>query len=286
MPLKSIVLTFQSGQRIAWGLRSTVIATCLAITCFCMEGKGQEITPDTSQAQLPGLSLGAHQAPNTAKRIPELHVNSWRGNRVVKLWRGDPNGKEIALTFDDGPHPAYTLRLLDLLHELNVKATFFVVGKKVDEAPWLLPRMLADGHEIGNHTYHHLNLDGADESLIISEIRLGQDAIRRACGIKTFSFRPPGGHHNPNVLACAEKLKCRTYLWTDDPADFANPGTNVLEQRLIGKVSGGAIVLLHDGIEQTMEILPELIARLKSDGYRFVTATELAEHLEATGIGR
>ena len=220
------------------------------------------------------------------KRVPEVHVNSWRGSRVVKLWRGDPNGKEVALTFDDGPHPAFTLRLLDLLRELHVNATFFVVGKKVDEAPWLLPRMLADGHEVANHTYNHLNLDNADESLVTSEIRLGQDAILRACGITTFSCRPPGGHHNISVLAGAEKMNCRTFLWSDDPADFANPGADVIEKRLIGKVTGGAIVLLHDGIEQTLEILPELITRLKRDGYRFVTVTELAEHLEATGSGR
>jgi peptidoglycan/xylan/chitin deacetylase (PgdA/CDA1 family) len=167
-----------------------------------------------------------------------------------------------------------------------VKATFFVVGKKVDEAPWLLPRMLADGHEVANHTYNHLNLENADESLVMNEIRMGQDAIQRACGIKTFSFRPPGGHHNPNVLAAAEKMNVRTFLWSDDPADFANPGADVIEKRLIGKVTGGAIVLLHDGIEQTLEILPDLISRLKRDGYRFVTATELAEHLEASGFGR
>jgi peptidoglycan-N-acetylglucosamine deacetylase len=215
------------------------------------------------------------------KPAPEIKVNTWRGSRVVKLWRGDPASKEIALTFDDGPHPAATVRLLDLLRELHVKATFFVVGKKVDEAPWLLPRMLVEGHEVANHTYHHINLDNAPESVVMSEIKLGADAIQRACGVKTNSFRPPGGHHNDNVLSGAEKMGVRTFLWSDDPADFANPGADVLEQRLIGKVTGGALVLLHDGIEQTMEILPDLIARLRKEGYRFVTVSQLADHLEA-----
>jgi peptidoglycan/xylan/chitin deacetylase (PgdA/CDA1 family) len=289
-------------KRFAFGLLLTATLLITSITrvnirshCFSsihyfiyiyagVPARAQENSSGANHAQLPAAPTGP--PPLAKKRIPELHVNSWRGNRVVKLWRGDPNGKEVALTFDDGPHPAYTLRLLDLLRELHVRATFFVVGKKVDEAPWLLPRMLADGHEVGNHTYNHLNLDKADESFVMNEIRQGQDAIQRASGIKTFSFRPPGGHHNVSVLAGAEKMNCRTFLWTDDPADFANPGAAVIEQRLIGKVTSGAIVLLHDGIEQTLEILPDLIARLKGDGYHFVTVTELAEHLEASGSGR
>jgi len=121
---------------------------------------------------------------------------------------------------------------------------------------------------------------------VMDEIRLGADSIQRACGVKTLSFRPPGGHHNANVLSGAEKMNCRTFLWSDDPADFANPGVEVLEKRLIGKVTGGALVLLHDGIEQTMDVLPELITRLRRDGYRFVTVSELADHLEASGIGK
>ncbi len=244
-------------------------------------GSPQTVSPaDTMASQHVGMPVAAAHP-----RVIEQHLNTWRGARVIKLWRGDANSKEIALTFDDGPHPAATVRLLDLLRELHVKATFFVVGKKVDEAPWILPRMLVEGHEVANHTYHHINLDNASEDTVMKEIRLGADAIHRACGVTTYSFRPPGGHHNANVLSGAEKMNVRTFLWSDDPADFANPGADVLEKRLIGKVTGGALVLLHDGIEQTMEILPELIERLRRDGYRFVTVSELAAHLEAKGSG-
>jgi peptidoglycan/xylan/chitin deacetylase (PgdA/CDA1 family) len=277
MPLKTLWSQSRTVVGFANGAR---IAAFLICACHCVSA--QDTKKDTVR-NIPAIAL---PLPTAIKPAPELHVNTWRGNRVIKLWRGDPNGKDVALTFDDGPHPAHTLRLLDLLHEQHVKATFFVVGKKVDEAPWLLPRMIADGHEVANHTYNHLNLNDADETLVMSEIRLGQDAIMRACGAKTFSFRPPGGHHNLSVLVGAEKMKCRTYLWSDDPADFANPGADVLEKRLIGKVTGGAIILLHDGIEQTLDILPNLIARLKREGYQFVTVTELAAHLEAAGYGR
>ncbi len=279
MLLSTLLYAFQSALRF-----QRMLLFIVTLSVIGVYASAQEVNPG-SERPLP-VKPAAAQQPAIKKRVIEVHVNSWHGNRVVKLWRGDVNGKEVALTFDDGPHPAFTLRLLDLLRVLHVKATFFVVGKKVDEAPWLLPRMLAEGHEVGNHTYNHLNLDNADESLVESEIELGSDAIQRACGIKTTSFRPPGGHPNESVLAGAEKLNYRTFLWSDDPADFANPGADVLEKRLIGKVTGGAIVLLHDGIEQTLDILPELIARLKRDGYHFVTVTELAEHLEASGSGR
>src|ERR1700722_5691625 len=276
------MMRFPDRARLATPIMPALIAAgLLAASALCT---GQESGPGVRSPIVPTPVGSKPVVP--PKRVVEQHINTWQNGRVIKIWRGDPNGKEVALTFDDGPHPAYTVRLLDLLREMHVKATFFVVGKKVDEAPWVLPRMLAEGHEVANHTYHHLNLDHADEALVMSEIRLGSDSIQRACGVKTFSFRPPGGHHNASVLSGAEKMNCRTFLWSDDPADFANPGADVLEKRLIGKVSGGALVLLHDGIEQTLEILPELISRLRHDGYRFVTVTELAEHMEATARGR
>lgn len=264
----------------------------LSLLWLCVRLPAQNPQKSSEARNLPSKLLqmpaGMQTVPgNGTVRPPkpiqkEIRINAWRGGRVVKVWRGDPSRKEVALTFDDGPHPAYTVRLLDLLQELHVKATFFVVGKKVDEAPSLLLRMVQDGHEVANHTYHHLNLDGASEDLVMAEIRLGAKAIHRACGVEPISFRPPGGHHNANVLLGAEKLNLRTFLWSDDPADFANPGADVIEKRLLGHVSNGALILLHDGIEQTLDILPDLIARLRRDGYRFVTVTELAQHLEAS----
>ncbi len=100
--------------------------------------------------------------------------------------------KEVALTFDDGPHPPFTERLLDLLKQLNVQATFFVVGRKVDAAPEILARMVAEKHEVANHTYHHVNLKTLPYGLVENEIRLDNDAIRRACGQGAAVFPPAG----------------------------------------------------------------------------------------------
>lgn len=202
----------------------------------------------------------------------------------VQIVRGIAGRKEIALTFDDGPHPQFTPKLLDLLKQLNIRATFFVVGIKVDEAPYLLMRMVQEGHEVANHTYHHLNLKKIPIGLVDTEIRMDSDAIRRACGIQPTFFRPPGGQRNEDVIQTARKLNLTTVLWTDDPGDYASPGAAVLEAKLLKHPRDGAIFLLHDGIEQTYAMLPDMVAHLRREGYKFVTLTEMVQHLENTAI--
>src|SRR5262249_51518412 len=125
--------------------------------------------------------------------------NSWHGNRLVSLWRGDSACKEVALTFDDGPHPFYTSRLLDLLQQLQVRATFFLVGKKVDESPQIVARIAKEGHEVANHTYDHINLSNVSLATVETQIRRGNEAIFRACGKRPTLFRPPGGHHDKKI---------------------------------------------------------------------------------------
>ena len=199
------------------------------------------------------------------------------------MWRGNTRLKEIALTFDDGPHPEFLPRLLDALRELHVKATFFVVGEKVDEAPDMVARIVQEGHEIANHTYDHINLTEIPLEYIDKELIKCSDAVYRACGVRPRFFRPPGGQFDADVFRAAHKLNLQTILWTDDPADFASPGTEVIESRLIGHVRNGAIILLHSGIEQTLQLLPDFVAQMRRDGFRFVTMSEMAQHRE-TGL--
>ncbi len=228
-------------------------------------------------------------APASFAQIPQPRkdrVNQWRGDRVLSFWRGDPTRKEIALTFDDGPHPPFTQRLLALLKQLNIKATFFLVGKKVDQAPEVVALIARDGHEVGNHTYHHLNLDKMTQEQVKTEIRLGNEAIRRACGSTPIVFRPPGGHHLPHILRAAAELGMTVALWTDDPADFANPGADVIVTRILAQIGSGSDILLHDGVEQTLEMLPDLVATLRRDGYRFVTMSEMIHHMETQHLVR
>jgi len=256
------------------------IAVALAMT------QSASKTPADPIQAAPGAQEGKSPAPPLLWVLPGEAVNRWRGDRLVSLWRGDKSRREVALTFDDGPHPAFTARLLDLLKREHVKATFFLVGKKVDEAPAMAARIAREGHEVGNHTYHHMNLDKLTPEQAGAEIRQANEAVHRACGITPVSFRPPGGHHSEVVYQAAAKQAMRTVFWTDDPGDFAKPAPDVIEARILKDLDNGSDILLHDGIEPTLQILPELIARLRREGYRFVTISEMAQHLETVHRGQ
>lgn len=199
-----------------------------------------------------------------------------RGIVYPKLVRGNPALKEVALTFDDGPHPAFTPRLLSLLARLHVKATFFLVGKMVDRYPDLVRQEVAQGHEVANHTYDHLRLASVPPALIEPELKEGSLALVRAVGSPTRFYRPPGGEYNANVIEAGRRLGYIMVLWTNDPGDYRRPSGATLEQRLVADVSNGAIILLHDGIPQTLTILPRLVSTLRKQGYRFVTISEMA----------
>jgi peptidoglycan-N-acetylglucosamine deacetylase len=240
------------------------------------------------RSTLPGTSLPMQEPMLSQKELSQKELKQkdeeekQRGFSIAKIQRGDTGRKEIALTFDDGPHPSFTPKLLDLLKQLNLHATFFLVGEKVDQAPYLLPRMLQEGHDVANHTYHHVNLKNLPTELVDNEMRLASDAIRRADGQEPVFFRPPGGQYNNDVVRDAEKLKMITVLWTDDPGDYASPGAAVIEDRLMKHVRPGAVILLHDGMEQTYRILPDFVAKMRGAGYKFVTLSEMARHMEAT----
>ena len=202
-----------------------------------------------------------------------------RDFRIIR--RGNPNLPEVALTFDDGPHPEFLPRLLDKLRELHIHATFFVVGEKVADAPDMAARIVQDGHEIANHTFHHLNLTTIPTSFVESEIKTNNNIIFEACGVRPKFFRPPGGRADEDVFRIARQEHLTTVMWTDDPADFSSPGPEVIEERLLKHIRPGAVILLHSGIEQTLAILPDFVEQLQQGGYRFVTMSEMAKHLEA-----
>ena len=197
---------------------------------------------------------------------------------IPVFYHGNRNRKEIALTFDDGPHLKFTEELLDLLRKLDVRATFFVVGKMVDRYPDLVAREMAEGHEIANHTYDHLNLKKLPPAEVQREIQLGAEAIKRVVGYAPVFFRPPGGQFNDQTLRAAAAIHMTPVLWTANSKDFMHPTLEVLEKRLMSMPASGGILLCHDGIPETMKILPNLVSRLRSQGYTFVTVSELAKH--------
>lgn len=203
----------------------------------------------------------------------ELH----RGIMHAKLQRGDPSRKWIALTFDDGPHPGYTERILKILDEYDVPATFFLVGQMAERHPDLVRAEAAGGHNVANHTYHHLSLTKIPQDSVATEIKACGEVLQNITGKAPHLFRPPGGEYNDQVAEASEALGYRMILWTDDPGDYASPGNDVIVKRTLDRVENGGIILLHDGIEQTIEVLPQILRYLKSHGYECVTIDEMLE---------
>lgn len=201
-----------------------------------------------------------------------------RGIRRSKLLRGDPTRKWVALTFDDGPHPKYTPKLLAILKQFQVPATFFLVGEMAEKYPALVRAEVGSGHLVGNHTYHHVSLPLIPEEFVATEIQACGDVLRRITGKTPHYFRPPGGQYNDMVAETAELLQYTTVLWTDDPGDYASPGDHVIEERTLKTLSNGGIILLHDGIQETVEVLPQILAYLKQQGYQLVTVDQMMPH--------
>jgi peptidoglycan/xylan/chitin deacetylase (PgdA/CDA1 family) len=201
-----------------------------------------------------------------------------KGTHYPKVLRGEPGRREVAITFDDGPHPQYTPQLLAILAKYQAKATFFVIGKMVEPNPQLVKDELAAGHSVGNHTFHHVNLTKIPPRLVATEIQACGDLLKSVGVPEPHLFRPPGGDYNGAVAQTIQDLGYTLVLWTDDPGDYASPGATVIEDRTLRMLSNGGIILLHDGVQETVQILPQLLEYLKSRGLKTVTIDEMIRH--------
>ena len=183
----------------------------------------------------------------------------------------------VALTFDDGPNPVDTPKLLDLLREKNVKATFFVVGKRADQYPEIVRRAWAEGHLIANHTWSHRHLFCfLTPWRLRTEIDRGTESVRRICGSRPRLFRSPVGLRHPLLRPYLKDAGLEYVSWTIRTRDtFAsNPG--VLARRILKQATSGDIILLHDhlpdGTHVMLEALPRVIDELRQRGFEFVLA--------------
>ena len=195
-------------------------------------------------------------------------------------------GHVVALTFDDGPNPLTTPRLLGDLERSGVTATFFVVGRAVERHPEIVGRMVRDGDEIGNHTQTHAHLNFLlTQAAIGQEIDAAQRAIAAAAGRPARYLRPPFGARDFAAIDAARRRGLRVVMWSAMLGD-ESPATSSVElaRRLVSQVRDGAIVVMHDGdqgrpgsggraYESSAAVL--VIARLKAEGYRFVTISQL-----------
>jgi peptidoglycan/xylan/chitin deacetylase (PgdA/CDA1 family) len=183
----------------------------------------------------------------------------------------------LALTFDDGPDPADTPKLLDVLQEKGVKATFFVIGQRADEHPEIVRRAWAEGHLIANHTWSHNSLFCfLPPARLRAEIERGSESIRRICGFRPRFFRSPVGLRHPLLAPYLQNAGLEYVSWSIRTRDTLTANSRVLARRILNQAASGDIILLHDhlagGAAAMLEVLPGVIDELRQRGFQFVLA--------------
>jgi peptidoglycan/xylan/chitin deacetylase (PgdA/CDA1 family) len=184
----------------------------------------------------------------------------------------DTKQKKVALTFDDGPHPTYTKELLDGLKKRGVKATFFVVGEQVESCPKIIRRMYRQGHLIGNHTYHHVQLNVMSEEQACSEVLDTNAAIREITGEEPMYLRPPYGEWEKTLEGTVNMIPV---LWDVDSLDWTTDNVDEIVQRVLNEVEDGDVILMHDYYESSVRAALTIVDALQTQGYEFVTVNEL-----------
>ena len=198
------------------------------------------------------------------------------GLKPATYFQANVDGPYIAMTFDDGPSPETTPRLLDILKQRNIKATFFMIGQNAERNPDIVKRILADGHEIGNHSWTHPQLAKLPDDRVTEEITKTQNAIKSASGYTPKLLRPPYGSITARQKEWIEnQFGLSVILWSVDPFDWKRPGASVIEQRILAGARPGAIILSHDIHKQTVDSMPATLDALAAKGYQFVTVSQL-----------
>jgi peptidoglycan/xylan/chitin deacetylase (PgdA/CDA1 family) len=219
-------------------------------------------------------------------------TGQWYGRTFAGGIRGS---KQIALTYDDGPNDPHTLKLLDVLAKHSVRATFFMIGRYVQQRPDIARAVAQAGHIIGNHTFTHPRLIFKSEVQTRAELADCHQALEDAIEKHSNLFRPPFGGRRPATLRVARKLGLETVMWNISGHDWDAPSATVIEEKIARQARGGDVILLHDGGHralgadraQTVIATENLIRRYNDQGYEFVTVEEMRDvsrQLSTAGI--
>jgi peptidoglycan/xylan/chitin deacetylase (PgdA/CDA1 family) len=231
---------------------------------------------------LAGASAAATAATVAAGYQSMAPTGQWYGRTFTGL---APGTKQLALTYDDGPNDPHTPRLLEVLARHNVHATFFLIGRYVQQRPDLAREVAKAGHVVGNHTFTHPALTFRSAAEIRQELSACRSALEDAIGQHSNLFRPPFGARRPAVLSTARELGLEPVMWNVTGYDWTAPPSAVIEEKVSRQVRGGDVILLHDGgykqmgadRSQTVQATDHLITRYKSEGYDFSTIPQMLE---------
>ncbi len=228
-------------------------------------GESFGLHPETPMGTVPPGPLTAVPPPAPSVMEPAFHS--------AKI--GTPH---IAMTFDDGPHPTLTPRLLDMLAERDVKATFYVIGRNVEAHPEIARRIVAEGHEIANHTWTHPALSKLSDERIAEELRRTHEEVLAVTGYRITGLRPPYGASNDRVRQIAfDKHGYGTIMWSVDPLDWKYRNTGRVTRELVVGAAPGAVLLAHDIHPTTIAAVPSALDQLTAKKFEFVTVRHLLE---------
>jgi peptidoglycan/xylan/chitin deacetylase (PgdA/CDA1 family) len=237
---------------------------------------------------IPGMALGtgiasaAHTLLNKVASIsgtPPVSgpavVREGETAKIEFIRSGPPDSNRIALTFDDGPTPGVTDLILDELGKRQLPATFFMIGQRVAAEPALARRVLAEGHEVANHTFTHAKLTMLSDAQVGLEIQKTQDILREVLDHRPAWFRPPYGALTPNQARMVHKADMDVVLWNVDPKDWSQPGEATIVQAILADAKPGSIILCHDSHPQTASCVGAVLDGLLARELTFVTLSAL-----------
>ena len=179
---------------------------------------------------------------------------------------------QIAITFDDGPHPIHTPKLLEGLKKRHVKASFFVIGDLAEANPQLIQQEKEDGHLIGNHTYHHVDIGKLSDEKAMEEILKTSEVIQKITGEEVDFVRPPFGVWQKKL---EQEMSVIPVLWSVDPLDWTTENTDEIVNKVVTEVKENDIILLHDCYNSSVDAALRIIDILQKEGYEFVTVDEM-----------
>jgi peptidoglycan/xylan/chitin deacetylase (PgdA/CDA1 family) len=227
--------------------------------------------PESETAAVPSEEAGKSDPkvtpPSKPVRKPRVESRGIRSGSADRKW--------VALTFDDGPHPEFTPKILAELRKRNLKATFFVLGNKVKRYPWILQQAAKDGHELGNHSYSHRKLYQMSSDQILYEIRETQRQIRKATGLDPVLFRPPYGKLRSGTHDLVARQSLELVLWSVDTRDWLSRNPGKIVNLTMSKAKHGSIILMHDIHATTAQALPQVLDELQARGFEFATISEI-----------
>lgn len=231
-----------------------------------------------------GIAAAAGAAMVYAGYQTMAPTGQWFG----KAFHGSRHGgKQIALTFDDGPNDPHTLDLLGVLAKHDMRATFFLIGRYVRHRPDIAAAISKQGHVVGNHTFTHPLLTLEPTAGIQRQILQCRDAIHDAIGDHSNLFRPPFGGRRPGVFGLVRRLGLEPIMWNVTGYDWNAPSADYIAQKITRRIRGGDVVLLHDGSHAafgadrsgTVQAVDRLITRYRAEGYEFVTIPEMMRNV-------